>query len=66
MSTLGLLIEDGLEAVMHVVCSWCGKYVREKEPLEDESISHGICKECCKKAKIKNKRPKERSEKKGN
>ena len=54
------LIEDGSEAAMHVVCSWCGKYVKEKEHLEDESISHGMCKDCCKKAKTKIKKPEEK------
>jgi hypothetical protein len=33
---------------LFVVCSKCGRYIREKEPLWDTSISHGICEECCK------------------
>ena len=31
---------------MKVVCAWCGKDMREKEPLEDKSITHGMCEEC--------------------
>jgi len=29
-----------------ILCAWCGKNLGEKEPLEDKSITHGICKEC--------------------
>jgi len=29
-----------------VKCAWCGKYLGEKEPYEDKSITHGICPEC--------------------
>ena len=28
------------------VCSWCGKSMGEKEPLEDKRITHGICGAC--------------------
>ncbi|KKM97309.1 hypothetical protein LCGC14_1169310 [marine sediment metagenome] len=31
---------------MRVICSWCGKDMGEKEPLDNEEISHGICEEC--------------------
>lgn len=30
---------------MIVICSWCKKVLREKEPLEDKSLSHTICDE---------------------
>ena len=33
---------------MLVVCSWCGKYITDKEPLWNKSVSHSICKECYK------------------
>ena len=28
------------------VCSWCGKSMGEKEPLEDKRITNGICGAC--------------------
>jgi hypothetical protein len=31
---------------MRVVYSYCGILYDLKEPLEDDSISHGICEEC--------------------
>jgi PAS domain-containing protein len=31
---------------MNVVCAYCQLHIREKEPLADESISHGICEPC--------------------
>ena len=31
---------------MKVVCSHCGKQYKEKEPLENEEASHGICDDC--------------------
>lgn len=31
---------------MRVVCAWCNKYIKDKEPLEDKRISHGICGVC--------------------
>lgn len=34
---------------MQIICSWCGKSIKEKEPLGNESISHSICEECYKK-----------------
>lgn len=36
-----------------IICSWCGRFIKEKEPLEDKSISDGICGECYEKARIK-------------
>ena len=34
---------------MKVVCAWCGKDMGEKPPLEDKSITHGMCEDCLKK-----------------
>ena len=34
---------------MKRVCAWCGKDMGEKEPIEDSSITHGICEVCTKK-----------------
>lgn len=31
-----------------IKCSWCGKDMGTKEPLDDRSITHGICPECLK------------------
>lgn len=31
---------------MRVVCSYCRKEMGEKEPLEDASVSHGMCASC--------------------
>ena len=31
---------------MKVVCSYCNKHMPDKEPFENESISHTICPEC--------------------
>lgn len=31
---------------MIVVCSWCGEFIRGKEPLEVEDVTHGICEKC--------------------
>ena len=31
---------------MIIKCAWCGKYMGEKEPYEDKSVTHGICPEC--------------------
>lgn len=33
---------------MTIFCSWCKKFMGEKEPKEDKSITHGICPECMK------------------
>lgn len=35
---------------MIVICAWCGDFLREKEPLEDRTVSHGICPGCSEKA----------------
>jgi len=29
-----------------IKCAWCGKYLGEKEPYEDKSVTHSICPEC--------------------
>ena len=34
---------------MIVICAWCKKFIREKEPKEDKSVSHSCCEECKKK-----------------
>jgi len=34
---------------MKIICSWCGTQLGEKEPFEDQSISHAKCEECLKK-----------------
>ena len=34
---------------MKIVCAWCNKNLEEKEPVDDKSISHGICDSCKKK-----------------
>jgi len=31
---------------MLIFCSWCERYIGEKKPFWDRSISHSICKEC--------------------
>jgi len=31
---------------MKRVCAWCGKDMGEKEPLDDDSVTHAICKDC--------------------
>jgi len=31
---------------MKRICAWCNKDMGEKEPLEDESVTHGMCMEC--------------------
>lgn len=31
---------------MKVVCAWCKKDLGEKEPLEEKTVSHGMCEEC--------------------
>ena len=33
---------------MIVICAWCDKDLGDKEPLGNNDISHGICKECAK------------------
>ena len=36
---------------MKIVCSWCHKQIKEVEPLEDLTISHGICLVCAEKVR---------------
>ena len=31
---------------MKIVCSYCGKDLGEKEPIDDKNTSHGICLDC--------------------
>ena len=31
---------------MRVICSYCRKRIGEKEPFNDNTTSHGMCKEC--------------------
>jgi antirestriction protein ArdC len=31
---------------MIIKCAWCGKYMGEKPPYEDKSVTHSICPEC--------------------
>lgn len=31
---------------MKVVCSYCNKFLRDKAPLDDERVSHGVCTPC--------------------
>ena len=31
---------------MKVICSYCREKLGEKEPFEDENVSHGMCEEC--------------------
>jgi hypothetical protein len=47
---------------MQIICSWCGKSIKEREPLGDKSISHSICEECYKKVGYEVKKFKERLE----
>ena len=36
------------------ICAWCGKLLGYKEPLDDNSTTHGICEECKKLFNIDN------------
>ena len=31
---------------MRRVCAWCQKDLGEKEPLDNKTLTHGLCKEC--------------------
>ena len=31
---------------MNIVCAWCNTQMGEREPLDDKSETHGICKPC--------------------
>ena len=52
---------------MQIVCSWCEKFLGDKEPLSDGSITHSICGECYRetKDKIKEFRKERREEGRG-
>jgi|GEM_PF-4672443 len=43
-----MLPDAGVPSLVPLVikCAWCGKYLGEKEPFEDKSVTHGICPEC--------------------
>ena len=43
---------------MKILCSWCGKQLGEKEPLDDQSDTHGKCPECLEKERRKSRRSK--------
>ncbi len=43
------------------ICMWCQKIMGEKEPIEDISLTHGICEECAE--EIKKKRLQRKKEK---
>jgi hypothetical protein len=34
------------EHIMIVICAWCQEFIREKEPIKNIDVTHGICKEC--------------------
>jgi DNA-directed RNA polymerase subunit RPC12/RpoP len=44
------------EAIMKVVCAWCGKDMGEKEPKEDKGTTHSICPQCLSKIKAQRSR----------
>lgn len=31
---------------MKIQCGWCKKWLGEKEPLKDKSVTHSICEAC--------------------
>lgn len=31
---------------MKIICAWCRQVIGEKEPLEDDTVTHGICADC--------------------
>ena len=31
---------------MERICAWCKKFMGNKEPLDDPSITRGMCEEC--------------------
>jgi len=43
-----MLPDTGAPPLLPLVikCAWCGRYLGEKEPYEDKSVTHGICPEC--------------------
>ena len=34
---------------MKIICSWCKKFLGEKAPFDDKSVSHAKCSDCLKK-----------------
>ena len=48
---------------MKINCSWCKKFMGEKEPYDDPSTSHGKCVECLEKQVDQDTLPPVRSEK---
>ena len=34
---------------MKIICSWCKKFMGEKEPFDDPSETHSKCAECLEK-----------------
>ena len=36
---------------MKITCSWCKKFLGEKEPFEDKAVTHAKCPECIQKQK---------------
>ncbi len=36
---------------MQIICAWCRKFIRKKEPLGNRAISHSICDGCATKVK---------------
>ena len=31
---------------MHLICCYCDKYIKEKQPFDVERTTHGICPDC--------------------
>ena len=31
---------------MHLICSYCGRYIKEDKPFENNKLTHGICLDC--------------------
>ena len=31
---------------MHLICSYCGRYINEKKPFESTNLTHGLCLDC--------------------
>jgi len=40
---------------MIVMCTACRSFIREKEPLDDFRVSHGLCEICLKKTELNTK-----------
>ena len=39
----------GKDSTMKIICSWCKKFLGEKEPFKDQSETHAKCPECIEK-----------------